>query len=329
MAFKRKEYHKEENCLNCGFPLVGKFCGNCGQKAFLHKDSFLHMAGHFAADYFHYDGKFWKTLKTLFTKPGLATVEYNEGKRARYLNPIQLYIFVTTVFFLIAFSSSHSENKQVNTEKRRIADSLSSVANLKDSMEVNGVELNDNGEVNFNFSLPETEIENVQQYDSIQNLLPDSMKDESVTRYLNRKKLSYGNNEKFNDKLVENLTHNIPKLFFLLLPYFALLLLAVNFRKKMYYIDHIIFSLHVHSVLFILLILGTLLNLLIPYDSFETFVYIAIFFIMLVYIFLSLRRVYHGGFFKVFIKQLFLSFGYFIGLILATVILFFLTIIMM
>lgn len=328
MAFKRKEYHKEENCLNCGFPLIGKFCGNCGQKAFLHKDSFLHMTAHFAADYFHYDGKFWKTIKTLFTKPGLATVEYNEGKRARYLNPIQLYIFVTTVFFLIAFSFSGSEKKQANTERKRIADSLNKTS-LRDTMEVNGVQLNDNGEVNFNFSLPETKIENLQQYDSIQNQLPDSMKDESITRYINRKKYSYGDSDKFNEKFLENLIHNVPKLFFLLLPYFALLLMAVNFRKKMYYIDHIIFSLHVHSVLFILLIIGTVLDFLIPYDSFENYIYIIIFFVMLIYIFLCLKRVYRGGFFKIFIKQLFLSFGYFIGLIFATIILFFLTIIMM
>lgn len=103
MAYQRKIHHRDEHCLNCGYPIVGDYCAKCGQKAHLHKDSFWHMVVHFAGDYFHYDNKFWLTLKTLVLAPGQITLDYNSGKRARYLNPIQLYIFITTVFFILFY----------------------------------------------------------------------------------------------------------------------------------------------------------------------------------------------------------------------------------
>jgi len=96
----------EEHCLNCGEELHGRYCSHCGQKAGLRKDSFGHMVVHFIGDYFHYDNKFWTTFKALITKPGQVTLDYIEGRRARYLNPIQLYIFVVTVIVLLTIGQA-------------------------------------------------------------------------------------------------------------------------------------------------------------------------------------------------------------------------------
>ncbi len=112
MAFQEKEYHHEENCLNCGYPLIGKFCGNCGQKAFLHKDSFWHMASHFIGDYFHYDSKFWITLKTLFTKPGIVTLEFIQGKRVKYLTPHSIVCVCNHRLLSLLFQFSFIRKKQ-------------------------------------------------------------------------------------------------------------------------------------------------------------------------------------------------------------------------
>ncbi|MGV3656323.1 MAG: DUF3667 domain-containing protein [Chitinophagaceae bacterium] len=54
-------------------------------------------------DIFHFDGKFFDTLKYLFFWPGGVAKEYVKGRRNRYLDPIRMYLFTSAVFFLIFF----------------------------------------------------------------------------------------------------------------------------------------------------------------------------------------------------------------------------------
>ena len=46
---------------------------------------------------------------------------------------------------------------------------------------------------------------------------------------------------------------NLPKAAFVFLPLFALIHMAVNFRQKRFYIDYLVFSLHFHSFIFLLI----------------------------------------------------------------------------
>ena len=54
---------------------------------------------------------------------------------------------------------------------------------------------------------------------------------------------------------MRKIVSNLPKAAFLLLPVFALLHMAVEFRKDRYYIDYLVFSLHFHAFTFLLLAL--------------------------------------------------------------------------
>lgn len=94
----------EKICLNCGAELHGHYCHNCGQENIEPKESFLHLVKHFFYDITHFDGKFLETVKDLLLKPGFLSKEYMAGKRARYLNPIKMYVFTSAIFFLIFFS---------------------------------------------------------------------------------------------------------------------------------------------------------------------------------------------------------------------------------
>src|SRR6188508_1592278 len=94
---------QEKNCLNCGHIVEERFCSHCGQENLEIQDSAFHLIIHYIQDLFHYDGKFWHTLKTLMLKPGQVAVEYMEGKRTRNLKPVQFYVFASTVFFLLLF----------------------------------------------------------------------------------------------------------------------------------------------------------------------------------------------------------------------------------
>lgn len=97
----KKHYRDENDCLNCGTELQGHFCHVCGQPNLHVKEPFWHFISHSISHYFHFDEKFFSTLKPLLTKPGFLTQQYLEGKRTRFLHPVSMYIFVSIVYFLI------------------------------------------------------------------------------------------------------------------------------------------------------------------------------------------------------------------------------------
>lgn len=88
-------------CANCGAALADRYCGRCGQ------DSHLSLSlGHFlhelAEGLFHVDSKFWRTLLTLLTRPGLLTEQYLGGKRQSYSPPFRSYLVISIVYFVFA-----------------------------------------------------------------------------------------------------------------------------------------------------------------------------------------------------------------------------------
>mgnify|MGYP003399213277 FL=1 len=94
---------KEKDCLNCGHIVEEKFCPKCGQENIVVKEDAMHMVAHAIADYFHFEHKFFGTLRPLLFKPGQLTKEYVAGKRVSFIHPIRLYIFVSIVDLLLVY----------------------------------------------------------------------------------------------------------------------------------------------------------------------------------------------------------------------------------
>ena len=90
----------EHVCLNCATPLVGPHCHQCGQHAHVHRTlgAFFHDLLH---GVFHFEGKIWRTLPMLAWQPGRLTREYIDGKRASYVSPIALFLFVVFLTFAL------------------------------------------------------------------------------------------------------------------------------------------------------------------------------------------------------------------------------------
>lgn len=109
------KYRKDHNCLNCGFNVEEHYCSRCGQPNLELKENFWDFISHSIAHYFHFDNKFFQTLKPLITKPGIVTLDYLAGKRARYINPISMYIFVSIVFFLVVYVPKNKVKEQKHT----------------------------------------------------------------------------------------------------------------------------------------------------------------------------------------------------------------------
>lgn len=90
----------EKACLNCGTVLQGSHCHQCGQAAHVHKTlgAFFHDLLH---GVFHFEGKVWRTLPLLAWRPGRLTREYIDGRRASYVSPIALFLFVVFLTFAV------------------------------------------------------------------------------------------------------------------------------------------------------------------------------------------------------------------------------------
>jgi hypothetical protein len=90
----------EGACLNCGTELVGPHCHACGQRAHVHRTlgAFFHDLLH---GVLHFEGRTWRTIPMLAWKPGQLTREYIDGKRARYVSPIALFLFVVFLSFAL------------------------------------------------------------------------------------------------------------------------------------------------------------------------------------------------------------------------------------
>jgi len=82
---------------------AGSFCPACGQKRIHPGDLGLRHAWHHVLhEVGHVDGKLLNSLKLLFTRPGQLTIDFIEGRRARHVHPIQLFLLFGLAFFLLA-----------------------------------------------------------------------------------------------------------------------------------------------------------------------------------------------------------------------------------
>ncbi|MGZ3234310.1 MAG: DUF3667 domain-containing protein [Croceibacterium sp.] len=99
-AGEGKGHTHERSCLNCGTPLIGPHCHECGQHAHIHRTmgAFFHDLAH---GVLHFDGKTFRTLPLLAWKPGELTRRYIAGERARFVSPMALFLFSVFLMFAV------------------------------------------------------------------------------------------------------------------------------------------------------------------------------------------------------------------------------------
>ncbi len=106
-------------CANCGAALSGRYCGACGQRA----DTAAHSVGHFLWEAIealtHADSRVWCTLQPLLRLPGFLTREFFAGRRARYVQPLRLYLILSVVFFVLSALLSGGSARHVDAKAQR------------------------------------------------------------------------------------------------------------------------------------------------------------------------------------------------------------------
>lgn len=124
--------HASGACLNCGTPLEGAFCHACGQKAHIHRTiaAILHDLAH---GVLHLDGKLWSTLPMLAFKPGKLTRDYIDGRRARYISPMAMFLFSVFLMFAVFQALGISTPTEFNTGDQLKAFATKSEGQLSDA----------------------------------------------------------------------------------------------------------------------------------------------------------------------------------------------------
>lgn len=337
-----KKYRSEQECLNCGAHVEAKFCPQCGQENIETREPFLHFLIHSIGHYFHFDSKFQKSFIPLITQPGKLTTEYIAGKRASYIHPVSMYLFISLVFFLTigihqsdvdplksipnpkiirtqldslkkidTAELSRKERvvlRQKITDLTKLTKGISDVKNGFNSGSGN-LKLNLGGDTSNYVSIPD--------YEQKQAKLPPAKRDSWLSAYFTKKSILL--QQKYGDellkKIMETVQHQLPKMMFILMPLFALILSLSFYKSKLYFIEHLIYTIHVHSFLFLLFCFIELLGM-----AWNAAGEIAVSIGMLIsfwYIYRSMRRVYQKGRAHTLAKFLLLSFTYFVLLIIS------------
>lgn len=92
---------EEQRCKSCENIFRGNFCNVCGEKVLRPSDrKFKSFLGAVVIAITFADNKFIKTLWLVIKKPGFLSKEYIEGKRVKYIRPLQLFFILNLLYFL-------------------------------------------------------------------------------------------------------------------------------------------------------------------------------------------------------------------------------------
>lgn len=89
------------SCKNCGTPIRGKFCPECGQRTTVKRITWRDGWNDFWSRVYGFDGMFPRTLRDLTLRPGQAARAYIDGNRVKYYGPVGYFFLMVTVFLLV------------------------------------------------------------------------------------------------------------------------------------------------------------------------------------------------------------------------------------
>ena len=254
-------------CLNCGASLSGSFCSECGQRAAPPHPSLRELGGEAFAELSGWDGKVAETVRALLRKPGKLTIEFLEGRRARYLSPLRLYLMCSVIYFLIAAAGpTNLRSSIVITPGGPIE--KGSRQTIVDADKAAGLTAEERAQI-------------ASMIDKSPSLLQPLMRRVSSDA------------KAFQNEMFASL----PKALFALLPVFAGILTL--FYRKRRFAEHLYFAFHLHAFIFIALSLAAVSRLA-HVMPIQAAVGIGVLVWLPIYAHLAFRRVYggtHGGLF--------------------------------
>lgn len=250
---------EKSRCRNCGSALTGEYCAVCGQREGRGDLRLGAAIVEIFDEGFTWDSRFWRTLSALILRPGLLTADFIAGRRARYVPPFRLYLIISFLTFL-----TMSVGSQIDTFTAEVNGESAPLITIDTGEETVSA---DNG--------------NTVQIGIADEGSPQWLKDLEARMESNASRLD-GESSSF----IEELLNYLPQLMFLMLPLFALVIQLLYLFSGYHYLQHLVFGLNFHSFAYIMYLLGQALALFT--QSLDGIILLA----LLLYLPLSLRRVY-------------------------------------
>ena len=336
--------HPAEKCPNCGAPMIGPYCAVCGQERDTHRRSVYGLVGDLIEDIVSFDSRILRTARALLLQPGELPEAFREGRTRRYVPALRLYFFVSLIFFLV-LGVAHIAILQlqvVATPVKVIYDAHGNAflpnpaydksdagdSDMKFMPKLIPLAKKDVPGPHFTFSTKSYFFAPIGAHKSaLSPAVMDRLKKQQPVIVMGNAGKE-GTKQNATDKAVEGwikthvfggiqrlaadpaelnepLTNWIPRVLFLLLPLYALLLAAFYWRqrKKFFLVDHLIFSLSVHTFTFVALLAAAGLAQLVAGEWVFWFLLASIG----VYVLLSLKRFYGQSWFWTGLKFVFIS----------------------
>jgi hypothetical protein len=230
------------------------------------------------------DSRLVQSIKFLFIKPGFLTREYVRGRRVSYLPPLRIYLVASVLFFLSMSLKTMIPELQSN----RILQ-----------------ELSDFGEEDSSGSVMEAVTDGFAAGLEKEGLVPADPDSSSGNMTLTIDNSAYDVEQ---GDFLADFRDNLATMMFLLLPVAAFLLKLLYWRRKKLYVEHLIFSLHVHAFIFSLLLLTVIL-------PFKLVMWLVIL-VSMVYVYLAMKYYYEQSYAKTATKLSLLIFSYGLSLML-------------
>jgi uncharacterized protein DUF3667 len=260
----------------------GPFCSQCGQRDVppypsvreLVVDAFWELSG--------WDGRFASTVRALIRRPGLLTREFLEGRRARYISPLRLYLMCSLVYFLISAAApelSTKDGKGLFIGVRTTPTGAQTVSRPEQVANATSEALRNQVAIS------------AAERDSV---LASIAKAPAVFRPFLQRAVTDPSGFK------KGMLENMPRMLFALLPIFALIV-AVFYRGRKYP-EHLYFAIHLHAFVFMALSVAALSKF--PHVSAVAMVAgIAMFVWIPIYATLAFRRAYGGSLVRTLVKE--------------------------
>ncbi len=337
-------------CENCGAPMAGPFCAQCGQHAVDYRRSFRHIIVDVLDSFLSWDSKFFATIGWLIARPWHLTNQFLAGRRVRYVHPLRLYLLVSILFFFVVNywgKSIHADPSKLSAEDRAEIAADPDIppkvkAQVQRALDAKGlIQPEAQASPSPEAAVPPQPTTTASPPPSVASPSPsgdfgpllqlDKPTSDPLEKWLEQKaKEKMGEHGSKMALFIATLFSNLPYMMLCCIPLFALVLKVLYVRKRIFYIDHLVYALHIHSFAYLAIMLIVLitiaLNRFIP-GVFVGWIIAALWITFAAQIFLSIRRIYRQGWFFTVFKFFLGGFAYLIVLAVALAATFFITIV--
>jgi len=234
---------QQQICPNCDkeFNKEFAYCPHCGQKNSKLRIGLKHFISDYLSANFNLDSKILLTLKYLLFKPAFLTKEFLKGRQTKYIPPVRLYLVISLFYFFILALNLPSSNQLVKDNKGESADTT----NIAQGSSI----ANDSSVFSLSFSN-----EREEDSDTSLNIVQSFLKEKAELLKTKTGKVQF----------LENMKKYISTGMLILLPFFALLFTLLFFKKR-YYMENLLFVIHLQSAILFIAIFFNLLDFV--YDA--------------------------------------------------------------